>query len=94
MDLVIKSRKGFVRQAFLHKASLVPVLGFGETDVFGILRSERLLAVQRALQKRLGFAMPLFHGRGIFQYHFGFLPHRRPIKVRLDSGLGQGQRMW
>ena len=81
MDLTIKSRKGFVRQAFLHDALLVPVLGFGETDVFGIIRSAWLLRVQQALQKRLGFAMPLFHGRGIFQYHFGILPHRRPIKV-------------
>jgi hypothetical protein len=35
---VIKERKGFVRQALLHDADLVPVLGFGETDVFGIVR--------------------------------------------------------
>lgn len=67
MDLVIKSRKGFVRQAFLYEASLVPVLGFGETDVFGIIRSARLLRLQQFLQKKLGFAMPLFVGRGIFQ---------------------------
>ena len=87
MDLVIKSRKGFVRQAFLYGAQLVPVLGFGETDVFGIVRSERLLRLQRFLQKKLGFAMPIFLGRGIFQYHFGIIPHRRPIKVIFGSPI-------
>ena len=81
MDLVIKSRKGFVRQALLYEADLVPVLGFGETDVFGTVRSARLIKLQTLLQKKLGFAMPLFHGRGVFQYHFGIIPHRRPIKV-------------
>lgn len=87
MELVIKSRKGFVRQALMYNASLVPVLGFGETDVFGIVRSERLLQLQTMLQKKLGFAMPLFHGRGIFQYHFGIIPHRRPIKVVFGNAV-------
>ena len=50
---VIKARKGFVRQALLHDADLVPVLGFGETDVFGIVRSPRLLKLQMLLQKKL-----------------------------------------
>lgn len=27
----------------------------------------------------MGFSFPLFHGRGVFQYSFGFVPYRRPI---------------
>jgi hypothetical protein len=45
------------------------VLGFGETDVFGTVRSEPLLRIQSMLQKKLGFAMPLFHGQYIRRQH-------------------------
>jgi len=33
--------------------------------VFESVRSVRLLQLQRLLQKKLGFAFPLFHGRGV-----------------------------
>ena len=29
------------------------------------------------MQKRLSFSVPLFYGRGIFNYEFGLLPRRR-----------------
>jgi hypothetical protein len=42
-------------------------------------RGSTLRKIQDRLQQRLGFAFPLVKGRGIFQYNFGLLPHRRPI---------------
>ena len=35
--------------------------------------------IQERLKKAMGFSMPLFVGRGIFQYDFGFLPKRRQM---------------
>ena len=33
----------------------------------------------------MGYSLPLFYGRGIFQYKFGFLPNRHPI----DTYVGE-----
>jgi len=42
-------------------------------------KTSKLRNLQDLLQKKLGFSLPLFQGRGIFNYDFGLLPHRRPI---------------
>lgn len=81
MEITLCHRRGFVRQALLYGACVVPSVGFGETDVFETSRSEFMLKIQKKLQKALGFAIPLFHGRGVFQKAFGLLPFRRPVRV-------------
>ena len=35
--------------------------------------------LNRSLIKHVGYPIPLFCGRGIFQYSFGILPFRKPI---------------
>ena len=35
----------------------------------------------------LGFSMPIFHGRGIFNYSLGLLPHRRPLNVVIGAPI-------
>ncbi|XP_055967920.1 2-acylglycerol O-acyltransferase 1 [Sorex fumeus] len=80
--LYILRRKGFVKMALTHGAHLVPVFSFGENDVFKQVSNPKgswLRTVQDKLQRIMGFALPLFYARGIFQYSFGFLPYRRPI---------------
>ncbi len=82
--LTLQNRQGFVRVALNNGAELVPVLGFGENDVFDIVdnpRGSKLRNWQDWLQKKMGFALPLFRGRGIFNYNFGLLPYRKPITV-------------
>lgn len=69
---------------FLSRASLVPVFAFGENDLFSQVNNPRgswLRDIQLKIQKKVAFAPVLFHGRGIFQYTFGFLPHRKPVNV-------------
>jgi len=65
------------------RASLVPVYSFGENDVFDQLLPNKpgtgIRDIQERLKKAMGFSMPLFVGRGIFQYDFGFLPKRRQM---------------
>ncbi|XP_027798424.2 2-acylglycerol O-acyltransferase 2 isoform X2 [Marmota flaviventris] len=80
--LLLRNRKGFVRQALIHGAALVPIFSFGENNLFDQVQNSSgscLRRVQNRLQKIMGISLPLFHGRGIFQYSFGFLPYRQPI---------------
>eukprot|EP01006_Ploeotia_vitrea_P046058 TRINITY_DN66990_c5_g3_i4.p1 TRINITY_DN66990_c5_g3~~TRINITY_DN66990_c5_g3_i4.p1 ORF type:complete len:160 (-),score=79.35 TRINITY_DN66990_c5_g3_i4:998-1477(-) len=89
-DLTLKNRKGFVKIALEHGSSLVPVFGFGENEVFEQIQNPRgswLRRLQDRLQTKLGFAMPLIKGRGVFQYKFGIMPHRRPIRVVVGAPI-------
>ncbi|KAM4869600.1 2-acylglycerol O-acyltransferase 1 [Urocitellus parryii] len=82
LTLVIRPRKGFIKIALTHGAHLVPVFSFGENDLFKQINNPEgswLRTVQEKLQKVMGFALPLIHARGIFQYSFGFIPYRKPI---------------
>lgn len=80
--LFIHRRKGFVKIALTHGAYLVPVFSFGENELFKQVSNPEgslLRTVQDKLQKIMGFALPLFHARGVFQYSFGLVPYRKPI---------------
>ncbi|CAF3858727.1 unnamed protein product [Rotaria sp. Silwood1] len=86
--LTLKNRKGFVKIGLAHGASIVPVFSFGENDLYEQLanpRGSKLRQLQVMLQKKTGYTIPFFKGRGIFQYAFGFLPNRRPI----DTYVGE-----
>ncbi len=86
--LTLKNRKGFVKIALANGASLVPVFSFGENDLYEQVpnpRGSMLRTVQTILEKKMGYSLPLFHGRGVFQYKFGLLPNRHPI----DAYVGE-----
>ncbi|PNJ51218.1 MOGAT2 isoform 3 [Pongo abelii] len=80
--LLLRNRKGFVRLALTHGASLVPIFSFGENDVFDQISNSSgswLRCIQNRLQKIMSISLPIFRGRGVFQYSFGLIPYRRPI---------------
>lgn len=84
LRLVLGRRQGFVKLAIRMGADLVPVLGFGENDIYTQLSREGhpwLYSVQLLVKKVLGFTLPVFHARGIFNYDVGIMPYRRPINV-------------
>ena len=84
LRLVLGRRKGFVKLAIRTGADLVPVLGFGENDIYEQLSPRHhpwLHRFQLLLKKVLGFTLPVFHARGIFNYDVGMMPYRRPINV-------------
>lgn len=37
--------------------------------------------IQLVIKKVLGFTVPLFHARGVFNYDVGMMPYRRPLNV-------------
>ncbi|CAD5116606.1 DgyrCDS5479 [Dimorphilus gyrociliatus] len=99
-NLILKNRRGFIRMAIKHGANLVPSFSFGENRTFVQVKSEKgsfLHAFQHRLTKILGFGVPIFHGRGIFNYTFGLLPYRtsittilgEPIEVKMNQNPTQ-----
>jgi 2-acylglycerol O-acyltransferase 2 len=74
LKLVLKRRKGFVKLAIRAGADLVPVLAFGENDLYDQVDSTKHPYVHKAqllVKKFMGFTVPLFHARG---EHFLTLP--------------------
>lgn len=60
----------------------MPIFSFGENNLFNQVENTSgtwLRCVQNRLQKIMGISLPLFHGRGVFQYSFGLMPFRQPI---------------
>ncbi|CAB9496097.1 wax alcohol acyltransferase 2 [Seminavis robusta] len=72
--LVLKNRKGFVRLALKHGASLLPIFGVGNNDTF--VRYNFAMGFRQWIQKTFKIALPIFHGR-----FFTPLPYHTPIKV-------------
>eukprot|EP00640_Fibrocapsa_japonica_P002168 CAMPEP_0113935124 /NCGR_PEP_ID=MMETSP1339-20121228/2348_1 /TAXON_ID=94617 /ORGANISM="Fibrocapsa japonica" /LENGTH=338 /DNA_ID=CAMNT_0000937175 /DNA_START=315 /DNA_END=1331 /DNA_ORIENTATION=- /assembly_acc=CAM_ASM_000762 len=107
LDLTIKQRKGFVRVALETGASLVPVVSFGENDLFWtavgvgsgqdgkpVSRGEGMIRrVQQVLKKAMGYSLPIFIGRGLLQYKFGLLPYRHPIVSVVGKPLPVGKKL-
>ena len=84
MRLVLKRRKGFVKLAIRTGADLVPVLAFGENELYEQFRADEhpmIHKFQLALKKAFGFTVPFFHARGVFNYDVGLMPYRRPINI-------------
>ena len=74
---VLQNRKGFVRLALSHGASLVPVLAIRANELYTTYTF--LFKARVWLQKNCGIALPIFHGR------WGTpLPH--PIEVTIVLG--------
>ncbi|PWN47940.1 diacylglycerol-acyltransferase, partial [Violaceomyces palustris] len=81
-DLTLRRRLGFIKIAIRNGADLVPVFSFGENDIYEQLSNEegtKVYHLQKRFQAIFGFTLPLFHGRGIFNYNIGLMPYRHPI---------------
>ena len=86
-DLVLKRRKGFVRCALQTGASLVPVISFGESELYTTVNQLRhnhpIRRFQRKIEKSLGFTLPVAFGRGVF-LPWGLLPY--PVRLNIVVG--------
>ena len=90
MQLVLEKRKGFVREAIKANANLVPVLAYGENDLYKTIHLDKESfggKLQRAFKKVAGFNMPLFVGRSMFVKSGGFMPRRTPLTIVVGKPL-------
>ena len=82
--LVLRRRKGFVKLAIRTGADLVPVLAFGENELYEQVSSDHhplIHKFQILVKQTMGWTIPLFHARGVFNYDVGLMPYRRPLNI-------------
>lgn len=90
VSLTLNTRRGFIRIALETGADLVPVFSFGENDTFEQSANppgSKVREFQERTKKTLGFSTPLFHGRGLFQYTWGYVPYRSPITTVVGAPI-------
>lgn len=84
LRLILKGRKGFVKMALRTGADLVPVIGFGENDLYDQLSPKThplVHKIQMITLKVFKFTLPALHGRGVLNYDVGLMPYRRPVNI-------------
>ena len=83
--LILRKRRGFLKLALTNpNTALVPVLAFGENDLYETLVPERgtwLDKAQKGAMRWFGWTVPVFWARGVFNYNVGLVPFRRGIEV-------------
>ncbi|KAI1503668.1 diacylglycerol acyltransferase-domain-containing protein [Biscogniauxia marginata] len=90
LRLILKERKGFIKLAVRVGADLVPVLAFGENELYDQLRSQEhplVHKIQMLILKVWKFTLPFMHGRGIFNYDVGLMPYRRPLNIVVGAPI-------
>ena len=68
----------------------MPTFGFGEAFIYDQLNNPEGSFVRKCqdyLQNVMGFAPVIFFGRGVFQYNFGIVPHRKPLTVVVGAPI-------
>ncbi|KAN0064683.1 diacylglycerol O-acyltransferase 1 [Thecaphora frezii] len=87
-DLTLRCRLGFIKITIQNGA-----------DLLSNEKGTKVYALQKRFQSLFGFTLPIFHGRGIFNYSIGLMPYRfpivsvvkRPIHVTKDPNPTQGE---
>lgn len=83
--IILRRRRGFLKLALCNpNTHLVPVLAFGENDLYETLVPEQgtwLDKLQKGIKRWLGWTVPVFWARGVFNYDVGMVPFRRGIEV-------------
>ncbi|XP_074033438.1 2-acylglycerol O-acyltransferase 1 isoform X2 [Leptinotarsa decemlineata] len=85
--VILRKRKGFVKLALKNGTPLVPVISFGETDLFDQVEGPILNRIQERIRRWIGFAPVVIIGRGFFQYSFGIIPRRCPVTTVVGRPL-------
>ncbi|KAI0206408.1 diacylglycerol acyltransferase-domain-containing protein [Astrocystis sublimbata] len=90
MRFILKERKGFIKLAVRCGADLVPVLAFGENNLYDQLHPHEhpfMHRIQMFVLKVWKFTLPFLHGRGIFNYDVGLMPYRRPLNIVVGAPI-------
>ncbi|PJF19580.1 hypothetical protein PSACC_00614 [Paramicrosporidium saccamoebae] len=63
IELTLRHRTGFFKLALKHGATILPVLSFGEVDIYHQIRRPWIKKIQIALMQWMTIAIPLFYSR-------------------------------
>lgn len=86
-DLVLSKRKGFVRIALQTGAKLVPVIGFGENDLYDVKEQGPIRQwLTRWTKQLFGFTLPNPLGVGLF-WGKGIMPYPKPLNVVVGGAV-------
>jgi 2-acylglycerol O-acyltransferase 2 len=80
---VVKNRKGFVKIALKTGSSLVPVISFGENEVFEPIENKHLMILQKAIKSIFGIVLPFVK----ITEKFPLLPKRLRITTVVGSPI-------
>ena len=90
MRLVLDRRKGFVREAIVAGASLVPCLAFGENELYSVTTFAQgtcFRRMQNFLKRLTSVSVPAFTGRSVWCKLCGGMPRRNAIWVVVGAPL-------
>lgn len=90
IELVLEKRRGFVREAIKANACLVPIIAYGENDVYRVYHpndTSWIARFQRTVKRYTGIGVPIFEGRSILFKDFGLMPDRRPIVIVVGAPI-------
>ncbi|XP_039428745.1 2-acylglycerol O-acyltransferase 2-A-like isoform X2 [Culex pipiens pallens] len=93
-QLVLKKRKGFCKIALETGASLVPVLHFGELDLFDQPPNppgSPLRNFQEWIKNTTGIAPAAFRGVGFLQNTYGIIPRPKPLNAVIGRPIEMGK---
>jgi 2-acylglycerol O-acyltransferase 2 len=82
-NILLRHTRGFIRLAMKQGVPLVPVLSFGENDMYRLLETEPgsvLDEVEKTYERFFGFTVPIFYGRVIWNVPT-IMPIRNPIHI-------------
>ncbi|PAV83972.1 hypothetical protein WR25_21710 [Diploscapter pachys] len=88
--LIMHRRRGFVREAILTGASLVPAYSFGENDAYDQVENppgSKLRKFQGFIKRYTSLSPTIISGRGYFSRTSGPLPKRTPINVVIGAPI-------
>lgn len=87
---ILKRRMGFVRIALQTGTPLVPVISFGESNLYDLIdyKPDSWVRLIQDTIKRYTYVVPIhYNGRGYLQYNFGLLPKRHPITTVIGAPI-------
>ena len=83
-DLLSPARIPVLRYFSSFEVLLLTLYIYLENELYDQVQPEQhplIHKTQLVIKKVLGFTVPLFHARGVFNYDVGMMPYRRPLNI-------------
>jgi 1-acyl-sn-glycerol-3-phosphate acyltransferase len=86
MNIYVKTRKGFLEIAEKKGVPIIPVLTFGENELFPLQKDQWTLSFQKGLKDYFGITVPIPTAQSFFNW-FSLL--QKPLKPSVETWIGE-----